>query len=238
MFIQTVVFFLSTFTRLIFLSFHTVNKSISQLHRLPEASLVQQDLSTRFSASSNAAVESPAETNSNCDCYFVTESDSRVRLCGYNRMLTTCITHDLQCWMWWWLASPDRGTGGFWSLTKCYPPAGEDCSWTSIHNQSAMDKLTAMHHSPRRADTSSHAGLVCRAGEVEQVGFTGALAGHTPPQQEAILPLWAVLVKLTRRTQPVCKKQRSRHKSARCYKEGSSVWSFVVIIKKQTNALS
>ena len=66
------------------------------------------------------------------------------------------------------------------------------------------------HHSPRRAGTSSHAGLMCRAGEVEQVGLTGVLAGHTPSRQEAIIPLWAVLVELTSWTQPVCKRRRGR----------------------------
>lgn len=43
-------------------------------------------------------------------------------------------------------------------------------------------------HSPGRAGTSGHTGLVHGAGEVEQVGFTGALTGHAPSRQEAVLP--------------------------------------------------
>lgn len=36
------------------------------------------------------------------------------------------------------------------------------------------------NNSPIRAGTSSHAGFMSRASEVEQVRFTGALAGHNP----------------------------------------------------------
>jgi len=57
--------------------------------------------------------------------------------------------------------------------------------------------------SPRGAGTSGDAGLVGRAGEVEQEGFAGMLAGHAPPRQEAIAALGAVLVELTGRTQRV-----------------------------------
>lgn len=49
--------------------------------------------------------------------------------------------------------------------------------------------VDGQNNSPRRAGTSGHAGLMSGASEVEQVGFTGALAGHAPSQQEAVVPL-------------------------------------------------
>lgn len=41
-------------------------------------------------------------------------------------------------------------------------------------------RMDGEDHSPRRAGASRHAGLVRRAGQVEQVRLTGVLAGHAP----------------------------------------------------------
>lgn len=59
--------------------------------------------------------------------------------------------------------------------------------------------------SPGRTGASGHAGLMGWAGEVEQVGLAGALAGHAPFRMEAVvISLGAAPIDLARWTRPVC----------------------------------